>query len=246
MLKFALVGIGYIAPRHLEAIKAVGGDLLVACDIRDSVGILDKYFPKAKFCFPEEFETELKGIDYLVICTPNQTHYEYIKMGERNGCKIICEKPLLTDITLFPNIPSDVNVIQQLRLHPDIYKIKGETINIFYQTPRGHWYSKSWKGKENLLINIGIHLFDLMYFLFGELDNHIILQSNSKEVIGKFTAGKKKVNYHLSINGNKIIRDINGVNLSNIDLHTESYRQILANKGFKKESVIKVLEFING
>lgn len=242
-MKFALAGVGFVAERHLRAIKETGNELVAACDIRDSVGILDKYFPKAKFYMnPMEFENAIGDVDYLSICTPNSSHKEYIWMAEKLGIESICEKPLVRPDEL--HLIGDVNVIQQLRLHPDIHKIKGDKIYITYLTPRGDWYFKSWKGREPLIVNIGIHLFDLMVYLFGSPSDMVIEYSDEKTVGGRFKAGKKEIIYHLSIEGNELIKDINGVDLSNMDLHTKSYQEILKGRGFTKQSIEETLKFV--
>ena len=182
MTKFVLIGAaGYIAPRHMAAIKAVGGDLVAVLDPHDSVGVLDSYFPSC--CYFREFERfdrfccKQAGLDYVVVCSPNYLHDAHIRFGLRVAPHVICEKPvvlnernldqLLCEQSVFLN-NSRVNCILQLRLHPlvkAIYPRGQNEVVINYSTPRGAWYDYSWKADEaksgGLVTNIGSHLFDL-------------------------------------------------------------------------------------
>ena len=171
---FALIGVGgYIAPRHLQAIKATKNNLIVAMDKNDSVGILDKYFPDAYFFLDfKEFSDYVKKfikngqkLDYLVICSPNHLHFTHIKFALENNINVICEKPLvltpneLNRLEYYEKISiAKINSILQLRLHPSIMalqkKVKSASINkifdveLTYLTSRGKWYLKSWKGLD--------------------------------------------------------------------------------------------------
>jgi len=249
-MQFALAGVGFIAQKHLESIKAIGGDLVAAYDIRDSVGILDSYFPNAEFFTDaDEFEEYIKGVDYLSICTPNHTHLDFLKMGERIGAETICEKPLVLSEDEF-DLFNDSNVILQLRLHPELNKITGDRINIDYVTPRGKWYFKSWKGNPQLsggiLMNIGVHLFDLMIYKFGKPHSSKLHYLGKDSASGQFYAGDTEINWNLSLKGDKIVRNINGVILdSPKELHIESYKEILNNKGFKKKDIYLTTKLIN-
>lgn len=249
-MTFALAGIGYIAEKHLQAIKAVGGELVLAHDVKDSVGILDKYFPQCEFTLNRvEFEDKLKGIDYLVVCTPNHTHKGFIETGHEQGCKIICEKPLVLKESDFTFLP-ETNTILQLRLHPEFQKISGSYIHIDYQTPRGDWYYKSWKGNRGksggLLMNIGVHLFDLMIYHFGYPQSFSVHEYTDSLASGTMLYKERIIDWRLSLTGDKIVRKINNADLSDTSyLHVKSYEEILAGRGFKNDSVKPTIKFIN-
>lgn len=254
MLRFALAGVGFIASRHLEAIKAVGGELIAACDVNDSVGVLDKYFINTKFFTkPDEFEKCLNNNipDYLVICTPNYSHIDYLQMADRLGIQSICEKPLVIH-PIELNLFKDTNAIVQLRYADNLEKIQpvnGE-IEIKYSTPRGDWYHKSWKGDDNLsgglLTNIGIHLFDLMIYLFGDPSEPVLEYQTYNEIKGNFLAGSTLVKWHLSVNPlYKPLRKINDIILDMEGLHIRAYQEIIEGQGIKKENVKQSLELIN-
>jgi UDP-N-acetyl-2-amino-2-deoxyglucuronate dehydrogenase len=172
MKNFALIGAsGYIAPRHLKAIKDTGHNLLVAMDVNDSVGIMDSYFPNAEFftefedftAFVEDHEMKGLKLDYVAICSPNYLHVAHMKYALRNGIDVICEKPLVlnsSDMDVLKEYESkygaSVNSILQLRLHPSIIALKEKVaatppdkifdVELTYMTSRGKWYMKSWKG----------------------------------------------------------------------------------------------------
>mgnify|MGYP001464808006 CR=1 FL=1 len=167
-INFALIGAsGYIAPRHMHSIRKVNGNLIVAHDISDSVGIIDSYFPDSNFFIDlkkfERFMKKFLKIDYLSICSPNHMHFSHIKFGLENNCNIICEKPLvinLSDLDILQRLEKKFNktisTILQLRLHPKIIKLKNQIlkedkeyeVELTYITSRGHWYFVSWKGDE--------------------------------------------------------------------------------------------------
>lgn len=264
---FALIGVaGYIAPKHVKAIHSIGGDLVAICDIHDNVGYIDKYFPNAKFFIDtDEFYSYIKNqnIDYLSICTPNSTHQQFILRGLNLGFDVICEKPLC--IT-----PKQVNEILQaekttnqkcysilqLRYNQSVVKLKTvgikshNTVDIRYITPRGDWYDSSWKTNEKvsggLLFNIGIHLFDILIHLFGNLKEIIYIENNKNNSIGKIILENATVNFFLSIDRddlpNKKWKPIRKMRINNdeydltknfTDLHTESYQKILDGHGIR-------------
>jgi UDP-N-acetyl-2-amino-2-deoxyglucuronate dehydrogenase len=187
MNTYALIGAaGYIAGKHMKAIKETGGKLILAYDPVDSVGILDTWSPDCLFTTNEGVfwnSVDLRKPDYLVICTPNFCHWPNILSGSFYNCKIICEKPLVITNTAFlskiPQVP--IYPILQLRIHPEARRMKeyvaaipeGDRVfvNIDYVTYRGQWYSQSWKADRNksggLIYNLGIHLLDLMCYVFN-------------------------------------------------------------------------------
>lgn len=174
MKHFALIGAaGYIAPRHMQAIKATGNELIAALDPSDSVGIIDSYFPGADFF--TEFERFDRHIDklhranderrahYVSICSPNYLHDSHVRFALRSGADAICEKPLVLNpwnidglLEIERATGNRVNTILQLRLHPAIRelreRVRGERratkheVDLAYVTSRGHWYLQSWKG----------------------------------------------------------------------------------------------------
>ncbi|MDC1135660.1 Gfo/Idh/MocA family oxidoreductase [Alphaproteobacteria bacterium] len=229
MKKFGMIGAaGYIAPRHLKAIKDTGNELVVAMDINDSVGIMDSYFPLAEFFtqfekFEEFIEDEkLAGrkLDYLVICSPNYLHLPHIKFALKNGIDVICEKPLVlssNDISEIISYESlyggTVNSILQLRHHPSIISLKETVenspkdrifdIDLTYMTCRGKWYSKSWKGDKNksggIAANIGIHFYDMLQFVFGPVKTNEIYYRDEKTCSGYLEFKHAQVRWFLSI-----------------------------------------------
>jgi UDP-N-acetyl-2-amino-2-deoxyglucuronate dehydrogenase len=207
MKKFALIGAaGYIAPRHMKAIKETGNDLVVAIDKCDSVGIIDSYFPEANFFTEfERFDRHVdklrrngEKLDYVSITTPNYLHDSHMRWGLRSGCDVICEKPLVLNpwnVDALQEIEKEtgkrVNTILQLRLHPSIIALKAKVekelkenpnkiydIDLTYLTSRGKWYFISWKGDEHksggIATNIGIHFYDMLTYIFGEVEENIV------------------------------------------------------------------------
>lgn len=276
-MNFALLGVGYISPRHLQAIQETGNELVAACDPHDSVGILDKYFPNTSFFTEvERFDRHLEklrrdgqGIDYLVVCTPNYLHDAHIRLGLRLQANVICEKPTVIkphniDALQMMEIEQDKKVysILQLRLHPEIQELKKKFgtwdgqrafVDVSYVTPRGKWYTYSWKGDHKksggLAMNIGIHLFDALLWIFGPVQSLGIWSTGADNVRGMLTLEKADVAFYLSTSGKKKREMI--VNGQPIDfteglesLHTESYRQILAGNGFGLEEVRPAIELI--
>lgn len=234
--RFALIGAaGFVAPRHMEAIAAVGGDLVCALDPHDSVGILDKHFPDCEFFTqPERFERRLHAsadIDYVVVCSPNHLHDTHVRMGLYAGCNVICEKPLclnpanLDAITAAEKASGKrVFVVLQLRLHPEVIRLRqvihlrqrdGDLsrprVSLDYCTPRGRWYGTSWKGDEaqsgGVLTNIGIHMFDALMYIFGDTAPLGRIQERSTAtVMGSLTLPQADIQWRLSTAGREARR----------------------------------------
>jgi len=272
---FALMGgAGYIAERHYKAIRAIGGNIIAICDPSDSVGVIDKYFPECDyFKSPEQFERFLcqasmgiqNNIDYLVICTPNYMHDTHIRMGLSYGMDVICEKPLvinprtLVPIKKFEN-GNHVYSVLQLRYSEKLIGIKHELENmdntevtITYIAPRGSWYDYSWKGDEiksgGIAMNIGIHLFDLMIWIFGS--NYVIkeVKKINHGIKGKITFGNNTVNFLLSTHGEqnkKIIYNHKIYDFSEnfTELHEEVYSAIVAGSGIGIDSCMDSLKLV--
>ena len=282
--RFALIGAaGYIAPRHFEAIRANGGELVAVCDVSDSVGIIDRYNQNALyFKEVERFDRYLdklkrsNPIDFLVVCTPNYLHDSHIRIGLRNGCDVICEKPLVgnaRNIEALLEIEKEtgrkVYSILQLRLHEQILTIQKELegrtsskVKLEYITSRGKWYDYSWKGdiekSGGILLNIGIHFFDVLLFIFGEP-----LGINSKTYSDRSASGiirfqNATVDWHLSIDKADLpINHFPTYRLFSFDeyeiefsegfteLHNKSYEEILKGNGFGLVEAKKSIELVN-
>ena len=230
MKNFVLIGAsGYIAPRHMKAIKQTGNNLLAALDPNDSVGIIDSYFPNASFFTePELFDRHIEKlkhennihIDYFTICSPNYLHDSHIRMGLRNNSHVICEKPLVLNpwnVTRLQKIQnqtqSKVFNILQLREHKSIIDLKSTVdrnpnqlykIKLTYITSRGNWYYTSWKGMESksggVATNIGVHFFDMLTWIFGEvIENKVYINSFDRSS-GFLRFKNAEVKWFLSIN----------------------------------------------
>ena len=227
---------GYVAPRHLKAIKETGNNLVSACDISDSVGIIDQYFPKTAFFTERELfdrHNSLlieKGIsiDYLSICSPNYLHDAHVRYGLRLGCDVICEKPLVLNpwnIDALEKMERSsshrVYTILQLRLHPSVIELYNKVkncpdkkiydVDLTYITSRGNWYYASWKGDESksggLATNIGIHFYDMLIWIFGPLKKSVVHVMSHDRVAGYLELGKARVRYFLSINSNHLPKE---------------------------------------
>jgi UDP-N-acetyl-2-amino-2-deoxyglucuronate dehydrogenase len=292
MKNFALIGAGgYIAPRHLKAIKDTGNILIAALDKNDSVGILDSYFPEADFFTEfERFDRHLeklkrqgRKIDYVSVCSPNYLHDAHIRFGLRIGSDVICEKPIVLNpwnIDALEEIEKETGrkafSILQLRLHPDIIDLKQRIdstspgkkheIELQYITTRGHWYFSSWKGdiskSGGIATNIGVHFFDMLLWIFGDVKDYKVFQHEETVSSGSLELEKASVNWRLSIDTNelpqeiknkgkrtyrKLIIDGEAVEFSEglADLHTQSYENILAGKGFPISETRKSIDLVH-
>ena len=283
MKKISLIGVaGYIAKKHIVAIKETGNLLTSAFDVHDSVGILDNFFPECKFFtnyerYERYISKESNKIDYISICSPNYLHDTHVRLAIKNNIHVICEKPLVINHWNLINLKKEekkskkkINCILQMRLHKKIKflrknKNKIRNIKITYISPRGNWYFESWKGNDlksgGIETNIGIHLFDLLCYVFGKCDKIKIYHKNKDTSSGSMNFKKIKVQWFLSINkrflkyepNNKenYIREFN-VDGKKIDftsnfnnLHTESYKLIFKNKGFRITDVEQSIRLVN-
>lgn len=276
---FGLIGVaGYIAPRHLAAIRDTGNQLLAATDPHDSVGILDSYFPESRFFteierfdrFLEMQRYQERPAEYLSICSPNYLHDAHVRLALRLKANAICEKPLvinpwnLEQLTeLEQEHGKQVFNVLQLRLHPAVRSLKQaleseknrtrREVCLTYITRRGSWYHSSWKGQEDksggLGMNIGIHFFDLLLWLFGPSQRSLVHCIQEGKMSGVLELEGARVRWLLSVNEDDLpasVRQKGGfayrslsvdgeeVDLSAgfTDLHTEVYRDILAGGGF--------------
>ena len=291
---FALIGAsGYIAPRHMKAIKETNNELVVAMDTYDGIGIMDSNFPQAEFfteferfsSFVDNFKRSDNNIDYMAITTPNYLHDSHIRFALKSGANAICEKPLV----LNPNQIDDLKIVEkesggkvytilQLRLHDSIIALKDKIekelknnpdkvydIDLTYLTSRGKWYFESWKGDEQksggIASNIGVHFFDMLSWIFGELKENIVYIKNPDVNSGYMKLKNANVRWFLSVNYNYIPEDIKATGKTTFrsitvdgeefefsegftDLHTKSYIDILNGGGFgldeAKNSIIIV------
>ncbi len=280
-LNFALTGTaGYIAPRHLKAIKDTGNNLVAACDPNDSVGILDRYFFDARFFreferFDRHIEKLRRGPDsdrvhYVSICSPNYLHDAHMRLALRTGAHAICEKPLVINpwnldplIELEQEHQRRIFTVLQLRVHPALMalreRVRAENsaskheVVLTYITTRGAWYLNSWKADNErsggLATNIGIHFFDLLVWLFGDMVGSEVHLSEPRRVAGYMELERANVRWYLSIDRNdlpfestpggtttfrSITVDNKEVEFSEgfTDLHTAVYKEILAGRGY--------------
>ncbi len=279
MKNFALIGAaGFIAPRHMKAIKDTGNAIVCALDKFDSVGILDSHFPNADFFTEfERFDRHIEKlrlqhtpIEYVSICSPNYLHDAHIRFGLRNNADVICEKPIVLNpwnidslIDMEQQTGKKVYNILQLRLHPAIIALKEKVaagdantvydVDLSYITSRGNWYYTSWKGDKSksggIATNIGVHFYDMLSWIFGDLKENIVHLHEHDRAAGYLEFKQARVRWFLSIDYNTIpqnVRDagkrtfreltINGESFEFSDgfteLHTHSYKEILASNGF--------------
>lgn len=277
--RFALIGAaGYIAPRHMRAIKDTGNRLVAAYDINDSVGIIDSIFPSSEF-FTEferfqEYVWQLQrasstALDYMSVCSPNFLHSAHIVAGLRLGCDVICEKPLVPT----PEILDELALVEQetgrrvynilqLRHHEAILKLKQKVaeqpcrdkyqVDLTYITSRGKWYMESWKGDPRksfgVATNIGVHFFDMLHFVFGELEKNVLHYSSDYKAAGYLEYEKARVPWFLSIDADDLPNEVKGrqttfrsiscdgeqIEFSEgfTDLHNISYENILGGYGY--------------
>ncbi|WP_163322476.1 Gfo/Idh/MocA family oxidoreductase [Draconibacterium mangrovi] len=233
MKRFALIGAaGFVAERHIKAIKETENELVCAMDTFDVMGRMDSYFPEAEFFtsekelvqFLQQAKPKGKPVDYISICSPNNLHIKHIELALKNGCDVICEKPLVIDSKDLEKIKEceaesgkKVNAILQLRHHPAILKLKKDIeqsdkdffdIDLNYITSRGKWYFKSWKGdfekSGGIATNIGIHFFDMLTWIFGKVQKSNVSVYEATKASGELVLEKAKVNWFLSLDANDL------------------------------------------
>lgn len=279
MKRFALIGAaGFVAERHIRAIKETGNELVAAMDTFDVMGRMDSYFPDAEFFlehenldrFMDDQRMAGKPLDYVSICTPNYMHPSHIRFALRNGADAICEKPMVIhpeEMRIIKEIEGETDkrvfTVLQLRHHPEIIKLKKQinkapadkfyNIDLNYITTRGKWYCKSWKGdvtkSGGIATNIGIHLFDMLIWIFGSVKECKVNLYEPHKAAGTLKLEKAEVSWHLSIDEDDLPKSVlmegkRTYRLINIegkevefsggftDLHTITYQHILAGQGF--------------
>ena len=292
MKNFALVGAaGYIAPRHMRAIKDTGNHLSIAYDINDSVGVIDSISPESEF-FTEferfyDFAYRLKRnpateLNYFAICSPNYLHHAHMTAGLRLGCDVICEKPLVPTPDLLDDLQRveretgrKVFNILQLRHHDSIVKLRKKVaaapvdkkfdVELTYITSRGRWYMESWKGDDRksfgVATNIGVHFYDMLHFVFGKLQKNVVHYGDAEKAAGYLEYERARVRWFLSIDANDLPDAVKGkkttyrnIDISGeqlefsdgfTDLHTTSYSEILAGRGFGLDDARHSVETVN-
>lgn len=275
-MRFAIIGVGgYIAKRHLNAIKILDGTLVAACDLHDSVGILDSYFPNVPFFTspPKFFEYIKNDVSYLAVCTPNHLHIPHTLAGLFAGANIICEKPLGLDAASARSVPivaqtfnRKAYAILQLRHHPQVGALKTQlnpdvnyNVHIEYHTYRGPWYYASWKGDSarsgGLACNIGSHLFDLVTWLFGPCKWVEVTTSTPSCIQGQAETQNANVSWNLNLCNPDVVRTmrVTSDTLDTIvdladqfsDLHIPTYRNILEGSGVEFKDVIDGIEMVD-
>ena len=292
MKNFALVGAGgYIAPRHMKAIKDTGNNLIAALDKHDSVGILDSYFPETEFFVEfERFDRHIEKLrrlgmhtDFVTVCSPNYLHDAHIRFGLRVGADVICEKPLVLNpwnidglMEIERETGRKISTILQLRLHPSIIALREKVqktastkkyqVNLKYITSRGHWYHISWKGdiqkSGGIATNIGIHFFDMLLWIFGDVKTNEVRQHTAETASGRLELEKANVEWLLSIDSNTLPPEVKQAGKRTFrsmtidedefefsegftELHTRSYEEILKGNGFSIEESRKSIELVH-
>lgn len=292
-LNFALIGVaGFVAPRHLRAIKETENRLIAAVDPNDSVGVMDSYFPNAAFFVEierfdrhlEKFRQNGQTLHFVSICSPNYLHDAHIRFGLRQEADVICEKPLVLNPWNAEALQRNeaetgrrVYTILQLRLHPVIQALKAKVehqpiskkyeVDLSYITARGSWYYASWKGEMpksgGIATNIGIHFFDMLIWIFGAVQKSEVHLHSHDRAAGFLELEHARVRWFLSIDESTLpasIREKGGRTFRSIridgqelefsegftDLHTESYRGILAGEGFGLTDAAPSIALVHG
>ena len=292
--RFAIIGVaGYIARRHLDAIRQIGGDIVAAYDVFDSVGQMNDFTSARFFTDFAEFSEYIHkadrnggGVDYVTICSPNYMHRSHIDFALRAGAHAICEKPLVLDPWELDDL-SDleektgrrVSTILQLRLNPDNQHLKEEFDasrgnapiegDLTYVTARSQWYHASWKGDEKksggVATNIGVHFYDLLTYFFGRPTRSTVHHRACDCVGGALEFDGALIRYFLSINGRDLPADAQGQKQLNkatrrlvmgdrvcelsgdfTKLHTRSYEEIIAGRGFGIADARPAVEIVSG
>ena len=287
MKKFSIIGVGgFVAKKHIDCIKNLKGRLISTCDINENVGFLDQNFPKTLFFNNQKdffYFNKKNKVDYIIVCTPSYLHFKNIKSSLQSGCNVIVEKPPVLNYSNLKEIYSlekkykkKCFCIFQLRLNDRLVKLKkkieknpklfeNKRISIDYYTYRGDWYFKSWKNTKKLsgglLVNIGIHFFDILIWLFGNVKNLKLNKKNNEHSKGKIKFDHAKVSWNLSLKRNNMAiknkqtkflrRMIVGKHIFKFDkfndLHEKNYLNILKHKKFhisEFEKTIKILKHL--
>jgi UDP-N-acetyl-2-amino-2-deoxyglucuronate dehydrogenase len=273
MLNFSLIGAaGYVAPRHMQAIKETGNQLISVYDVHDGLAVLDRYFPHAT-CFSDinaysEYHQH-HPLNFVSICSPNHLHFQHTQWALQAGAHVICEKPLVIDPSQLEELAAmermynrKIYTVLQLRLVDAVKELKKKMeqqqgicdVDVNYVSARGSWYHNSWKGNEELsgglVTNIGIHLFDLLIWIFGPVKEAALLEQNAFRSRGTLQLEKARVKWFLSIDEKdlpsastkrsfremKVDGQTVRLDQGMESLHNQSYIQILAGNGLGIEA----------
>lgn len=259
---FAVIGVGgYIAPRHLRAIRDTGNRLIAAVDPKDSVGILDQYSYDVKFFteierFDRHLEKLRRGpeaerIHFVSVCSPNYLHDAHCRLAMRSGADVICEKPLVINpwnLDALEEIEAEsgrrVNTILQLRVHPSLMQLRDSLassrdvhdVELTYITSRGLWYHVSWKGSYEksggVATNIGIHFFDLLMWLFGSVGGIKTYHADDDRMSGFIELERARVRWFLSVDRNDLPEQAKAANKTTYRSITVDGKEIEFSEGF--------------
>lgn len=259
---FAVIGVGgYIAPRHLRAIRDTGNRLVAAVDPKDSVGILDQYSFDVKFFteierFDRHLEKLRRGpeedrVHFVSICSPNYLHDAHCRLALRVGADVICEKPLVINpwnLDALEEIEAEtgrrVNTILQLRVHPSLIQLRESLqsskevheVELTYITSRGPWYQVSWKGQAEksggVATNIGIHFFDLLMWLFGPAGGIKVYHADDRRMSGFIELERARVRWFLSVDRDDLPQQARANNKTTFRSITVDGKEIEFSEGF--------------
>lgn len=277
MKNFALIGAaGYIAPRHMKAIKDTNNTLLAAYDKGDSVGIIDSYFPNADFFVEfERFDRHIEKLkyekktylDYVSICSPNYLHDAHIRFALRSGADAICEKPLVLNPwnidklkKVEENTGKQVFNILQLRVHPSIIALKEKVaksdkstkfeVDLTYLTSRGHWYQTSWKGDNSksggIATNIGVHFYDMLSWIFGNVQENVVHVHERDRAAGYLEFENARVRWFLSINAEYLPQEVKAKGQTTFRSITIDGEELEFSGGFTDLHTMVYQDILNG
>ncbi len=275
MKRFALIGAaGYIAPRHMKAIKDTGNVLVAALDKFDGVGVMDSYFPEADFFTEfERFDRHVdklrrssQGVDYVTICTPNYLHDSHIRFALRQNADAICEKPMVLNpwnieplLAIEKESGRRVYNILQLRLHPQIIALKQKInatpdamydVDLSYITSRGRWYYISWKGETQksggIATNIGIHFFDMLIWLFGKPQTTVVHAAMTNKIGGFLQLEHARVRWFLSIDSNDLPLEVKQKGQSTYRALSIGGVEVEFSGGFTDLHTLSYFDILNG
>ncbi len=291
MERFALLGAaGYVAPRHMKAIHDTGNIMVAACDPYDGVGVMDRYFPECRFFTEvERFDRHLEKlrhrgdpVRYVSICSPNYLHDAHCRLAMRVGADALCEKPLVISpwnldqlVQIEQETGRRIFTVLQLRVHQAVRRLKARIdaaaeerveVELTYITRRGPWYHQSWKGSPEksgtLAMNIGIHFFDLLLWLFGSAQDSTVHLREERRLAGVLELERARVRWFLSVDVNdlpegwlasgkhayralKMGADEFDFSTGFDDLHTRVYEDVCAGRGFGIEDARASIELVH-
>lgn len=269
--KFAVVGLGFISDRHIQAINELNGSVYLVCDIDQ-----EKAYKGNGAHFFKSFSSLVENplyrskIQYLSICTPNYLHYEMIMSGLDNNKIVICEKPPILTKEQYDNILkhkyyNNLNIVLQCRYSKELQELaekyiksnKTHTVKMHIEVYRDEWYMNSWKADEKksggLLFNIGVHYFDILGWFFGNFKSRVIKVNTPRRVEGVLRLDHADIEFTVAIDAQIdkqkriFVIDDRHINLSQMgfeSLHGKVYKEILDDNGFKLKDFDRTLNII--